>query len=111
VQSDAAIPLRWVTLAQAAEVPEGKAVLVTHGRLEILIFHRPEGWTAFDNTCPHAGAPLFPQHFDGDCVTCTYHGLRFRAADGSCPDAQGWTLEEYPVRLVGEEVQVGFPDF
>jgi nitrite reductase/ring-hydroxylating ferredoxin subunit len=71
----------------------------------------PDGggeWTAFDNTCPHAGAPIYPEHFDGECVTCVYHGLRFRAADGHCPDAAGWELEPYPVRVEEGQVLVGF---
>jgi nitrite reductase/ring-hydroxylating ferredoxin subunit len=105
-----AIPLKWLPLAAEAEVPQGKATLVKHERREILIFHRAEGWTAFDNTCPHAGAPIFAEHFDGDCVTCVYHGLRFRANDGGCPDASGWTLEQFPVKVVDGQVLVGFPD-
>ena len=105
-----AIPLKWIPLASEADVPEGKATLVKHERREILIFHRPEGWTAFDNTCPHAGAPIFAEHFDGDCVTCVYHGLRFRASDGACPDASGWELEQFPVKVTEGQVLVGFPD-
>ena len=106
-----AVPTKWLPLAAAADIPEGKATLVKHGRQEILIFHRPEGWTAFDNTCPHAGAPMYPEHFDGQCVTCVYHGLRFRVSDGACPDAAGWDLEQYPVKVDGDQVPVGFPDF
>jgi nitrite reductase/ring-hydroxylating ferredoxin subunit len=106
-----AIPYKWLPLATEAEVPEGKATLVKHERREILIFHRPEGWTAFDNTCPHAGAPIFAEHFDGDCVTCVYHGLRFRADNGVCPEASGWQLEQFPVKVEAGQVLVGFPDF
>ncbi len=110
MSSNPAIPRKWVPLAAAAEVPEGKGTLVRHGRLEILIFHANGEWTAYDNTCPHAGAPIFAEHFDGECVTCTYHGLRFRACDGVCPEAPGWTLESFPVKLEDGQVLVGFPD-
>jgi pyruvate oxidase len=109
--SNPAIPLKWTALASAADIPAGKAVLVRHGRREILIFHLAGEWTAYDNTCPHAGAPIFPEHFDGECVICTYHGLRFRAADGVCPDACGWELERFPAREEDGQVLVGFPDF
>jgi nitrite reductase/ring-hydroxylating ferredoxin subunit len=100
--------LNWVPLAQVDDVPPGKAVLAPHGKLEILIFHTPEGYTAFDNTCPHAGAPIYAEHFDGECVTCIYHGLRFRASDGGCPEAAGWELERYPTRVTEGRVEVGF---
>ena len=105
------VPLKWVSLADADDIPEGRAVLIRHGRLELLIFHRPDGWTAFDNTCPHAGAPIYAEHYDGECVTCVYHGLRFRSADGTCPDAAGWTLEPYPVKIEDGQVLIGFKDF
>ena len=105
-----AIPRKWVPLASVADVPEGKAILVEHGRREILIFHTNGNWTAYDNTCPHAGAPILPEHFDGETVVCMYHGLRFRACDGACPDVNGWELEGFPVRVEEDRVLVGFPD-
>jgi apoptosis-inducing factor 3 len=104
------IPRKWIPLANEADVPEGKATLVQHGRREILIFHTAAGWTAYDNTCPHAGAPIYPQHFDGECVTCVYHGLRFRASDGECPEAAGWELEGFPVKVEEGKIHIGFPD-
>jgi len=109
--SNPAVPTKWLPLAEEAAVPEGKGVLVRHGRQDILIFHANGQWTAFDNTCPHAGAPIYADHFDGQCVTCTYHGLRFRASDGVCPDASGWELERFPVKVEDGSVLVGFPDF
>ena len=105
-----AIPLKWVPLAKEADVPEGKGTLARHGRTEVLIFHTNGEWTAYDNTCPHAGAPIYPDYFDGQCVTCVYHGLRFRASDGACPDAPGWELESFPVKVEEGEVLVGFRD-
>jgi nitrite reductase/ring-hydroxylating ferredoxin subunit len=105
-----AVPVKWTPLAAEADVPEGRATLVRHGRLEILLFHTDGGWKAYDNTCPHAGAPIYAEHFDGQCVTCTYHGLRFRASDGACPDAAGWELEPYAVKVEDGQVLVGFPD-
>jgi nitrite reductase/ring-hydroxylating ferredoxin subunit len=106
---DPNLPTQWVRVAQADQIPAGKARLVHHGRLELIVFHTDDGWTAFDNTCPHAGAPIYAEHFDGHCVTCIYHGLRFRASDGGCVDAAGWDLEPYAVKVEGEHVLVGFP--
>lgn len=89
-------------------MPDGQAILVRHQRIELLVFHVNGAWTAYDNTCPHAGAPIDARWFDGDCVTCAYHGLRFRASDGSCPDAAGWDLEPYPIKVEEGQVLIGF---
>jgi nitrite reductase/ring-hydroxylating ferredoxin subunit len=105
------VPLKWIALAEESEIPEGKATLVSFRRTDILVFHVNGVWTAYDNTCPHAGAPIYAEHFDGDCVTCVYHGLRFRASDGVCPESPGWELEPYPVKVVEGRVMIGFKDF
>jgi nitrite reductase/ring-hydroxylating ferredoxin subunit len=105
------IPLRWVRVAAEADVPEGQATLAMFGRREILVFHLRGEWTAYDNTCPHAGAPIDAKHFDGDCVTCVYHGLRFRAKDGVCPESPAWELEKFPVRVEYGNVYIGMKDF
>lgn len=102
-------PLCWVELARASEAPVGQGILRKHGRLHLLIFHLDaDEWTCFDNTCPHAGAPIYPEDFDGECVTCLYHGLRFLGTTGICADAAGWALTRYPIRVEGELVLVGF---
>jgi nitrite reductase/ring-hydroxylating ferredoxin subunit len=103
-------PVKWLPLAKAEDVPEGKGLLVRNGRQEILIFHSGDRWTAFDNTCPHAGAPITPDHIDDGCVICVYHGLRFRTDTGACPDAAGWCLESFPVKVEAGQVLVGFKD-
>ncbi len=104
-----ALPVSWKAVARAEEIPEGKGKLVREGRLELLVFHTKETWTAFDNTCPHAGAPIYAEHFDGERVTCIYHGLQFSAKDGSCVGCAGWSLDPYLVKEEGGQVLVGFP--
>ncbi len=99
----------FIPLVTVDDVAPGQATLVTHGKRQILIFNTPDGWTAYDNTCPHAGAPIYAEHFDGQCVTCVYHGLRFRASDGGCPEAAGWELESFPVKVEGGQVLVRIP--
>lgn len=39
---------------------------------------------AMRDTCPHRGMPLSCGWFDGDNVTCRYHGWRFEPASGQC---------------------------
>ncbi len=104
-----ALAADWLPMANEAEIPVGKASLVRRQRQELLIFHTESGWTCYDNTCPHAGAPIFADHFDGETVTCMYHGLRFRASDGGCADCPGWDLEPYPVKVEEGKVWIGFP--
>lgn len=98
-------------MAQVDELPGGTAILRRYARTDLLIFHSVEGeLTCFDNICPHAGAPIYPEDFDGRCVTCLYHGLRFSAADGASVDSEGWRLRQFPVRRRGESIEVGWEE-
>lgn len=41
-------------------------------------------FNVFDDRCPHRGAKLSHGDFDGDCVSCPYHAMKFSVEDGGC---------------------------
>ncbi len=50
----------------------------------VLIGRRRDGTPfALRNLCPHRGVPLSEGTFDGVCISCPFHGWRFRP-DGTC---------------------------
>ncbi len=46
---------------------------------------------ALRDSCPHRGIPLSCGWFDGDAVTCKYHGWAFEPGSGQCRDIPSLT--------------------
>jgi nitrite reductase/ring-hydroxylating ferredoxin subunit len=96
------------TVARVGEIVEGRGIPVeVEGRI-IAVFHEGGCYYATDDTCPHKGAPLCDGIVFDQSVTCTWHGWRFSLQDGRWLDSPGARIRigTYPVRVVGEEIQV-----
>jgi nitrite reductase/ring-hydroxylating ferredoxin subunit len=52
------------------------------------------------------GAPLCDGVVFDKSVTCTWHGWRFNLTDGRWVDNPKIRVTTYPVRVVGDEIQV-----
>ena len=61
---------------------------------------------AIDDVCPHMGASLSGGCLENDIVTCPWHAWRFRVTDGTWVDNPRVKTGCYPVRVVGDDVQV-----
>jgi phenylpropionate dioxygenase-like ring-hydroxylating dioxygenase large terminal subunit len=82
---DGSITNEWFPVAIEAEVLPGswhpfellddRYVLVRTSMGEVMVVR---------DTCPHRGAQLTLGRFDGDVLTCAYHGWRFNGAGGRC---------------------------
>ncbi len=59
------------------------------------------------NRCPHAGGNLAAGHVEGTVLVCPVHAWRFDVTTGRCPDAPARCVARYPVRVVGNRVEVG----
>jgi len=97
----------YVTVAQAKDVPPGKALAVDVEGLRIAIFNINGTYYAIDDTCPHAGASLAEGDVDGCVVECPLHSARFDLESGSVlsPPA-GRNVRVDPVRVGGDELQI-----
>ena len=49
---------------------------------------------AMRDLCPHRGIPLSAGWFDGETVTCKYHGWRFEPCSGQCAEIPSLTSHE-----------------
>lgn len=100
------------TVARLSEIPHDGGKLVLIDATPIGLFRLPGSAeiVALDNRCSHEGAPLTRGWLDGDCVVCPLHLWRFRLADGVCREPVGgrFDVPTFPVRIVGEEVQVAW---
>ncbi len=72
------------------------------------VFNIEGEFFALANECPHAGASLAHGTIEGATVACRIHHWRFSICEGTYLDEMKpqFNAESYPIRVVGEEVQV-----
>jgi nitrite reductase (NADH) small subunit/3-phenylpropionate/trans-cinnamate dioxygenase ferredoxin subunit len=94
-------------VCRVGELAEGEARTVEVGKKLIAVFRQGGSYYAIDDVCPHMGASLAGGYVENGVVTCPWHAWRFRLADGAWADNPRINIGCYPVRVEGDEVQVG----
>jgi nitrite reductase (NADH) small subunit len=94
------------TVCKAHEVTEGEGKTVSIGNRLIALFFLEGEYYAIDDVCPHMGASLSGGYLKKGIVTCPWHAWRFRVTDGAWADNPRIKIGCYPVRVVGDEVQI-----
>src|SRR5262245_55623882 len=99
--------MAFVRVATVGEIPPGRGVEAAVGGRTLAVFNDNGTFYAIDNDCTHAGAPLA----EGDCaggeVVCALHGACFSLTAGAALSRPASRpVKVYPVRVVGDEVQV-----
>ncbi len=77
-------PTDWTRVAREADLEPDAPVLVRASGYGVLLYSHAGTIQAIAARCTHAGGPLDEGEVGDDlCVTCPWHGSRFRLADGS----------------------------
>jgi len=100
----------FVTVAKVGAIPEGEGQSFQVGERLVAVFLKDGQYFAIDDLCPHMGASLGAGYLENGVVTCPWHAWRFRVTDGTWADNPRIKIPCYPVRVVGDEVQVQPPD-
>jgi naphthalene 1,2-dioxygenase system ferredoxin subunit len=97
----------WVTVASRAALAEGDVLGVEVSGQPIALYNVEGEIYATDNVCSHAFAFLSDGWLDGDVIECPLHAGRFevRTGKGLGPPIP-CDIRTFPVRVVGDEVQV-----
>ena len=96
-----------VRAAGRGELAAGDVLGVTVAGLDIAIYDIDGRLYATDNVCTHAYARLSDGWLDRAEIECPLHAGRFDVATGKAvapPCTED--LKTYPVRIVGDEIQV-----
>jgi len=59
---------------------------------------------AISGVCAHEGGPLGEGYFDGQVVTCPWHGWQFEVATGKLVENPTLSVETYPVEIRGDDI-------
>jgi nitrite reductase/ring-hydroxylating ferredoxin subunit len=119
--------LSEIFVARASELPDGERRIVTHGGVEIGVFHWQGAFYAYRNHCLHQGGPacegvimhkvedvLAPdrtwhgQTFSADEAhfVCPWHGYEYDIRTGECAADRSLKLQSYEVVRRGEDIYV-----
>jgi len=93
-------------VCRVGDLGEGEGRTVQVGNKLIAVFCDRGQYFAIDDVCPHMGASLAGGYLEEGIVTCPWHAWRFRLADGAWADNPRLKIGCYPVRVVGEEIQI-----
>lgn len=94
------------TVCRVSDVAEGEGKTVAIGTKLVAVFCAGGNYFAIDDVCPHMGASLSDGYVQKGIVTCPWHAWRFRLADGAWADNPRIKIGCYPVRIVGDQLQV-----
>jgi nitrite reductase/ring-hydroxylating ferredoxin subunit len=100
----------WQYLMIAADLPEGKPVRQLLGEVPVVAVRADGLIHVLADRCSHLSGPLSDGELSQGCLTCPWHGSRFRLADGSV--ARGPATAPQPVfevREAGGAIQVRLP--
>ena len=97
----------WVTAAFVDELADGDAIAGQAGVIEVALYKLGDAIYATDMFCTHGQARLSDGFVEDGCIECPLHQGRFDIATGkalSLPVTAD--IKTYPVRIVGDEVQI-----
>lgn len=75
-------PQDWTDVAEAADLVDGVPILVHAAGVPIMVIRLGASVRALADRCTHRGAPLHEGVVADGCISCPWHGSRFRLADG-----------------------------
>jgi 3-phenylpropionate/trans-cinnamate dioxygenase ferredoxin subunit len=102
--------LEFVTIATVGELGNGDRLILEVGGEPIAVFNIAGKYFAISDVCSHDDGPVAEGVLREYEIECPRHGARFDLRSGrvlSLPAVVD--IPAYPVRVVGDEIQVGLP--
>lgn len=97
----------WLLAGKAADIPEGRAIVVRPPAGEnIAIFRNAGRFSAVSNVCAHQNGPLGEGAIVDGCITCPWHGFQYRPEDGCALPPFKERLPTYNLRVTKGEIYV-----
>lgn len=105
----------WFNAGKTANFSTNRGSCIKYKNKQIAIFNftRRDQWYACQNVCPHKMEMVLSRGMLGSTedipkIACPMHKKTFSLIDGSNLNGDDYSIATYPVKIVGEEVFVGF---
>ena len=86
-------------ICSVEELRQRGRIVVTEGRVPIVVFCHEGGIHAVDNRCPHMGFPLHRGTIKDGILTCHWHHARFELKSGCTFDLFADDVNSYPLEV------------
>lgn len=104
---DNVVTAQFVDICEPDELWDGEMDSFEVNGEEILLLKHEGRFLAFQGHCPHQDIPLVEGKLEKGILTCRAHLWQFDAVTGKGVNPSNCQLKQYPVRIVGNMVQVG----
>jgi nitrite reductase (NADH) small subunit len=101
---------QYVAVAKIGQISSGTGKTVVCAGRPIALFCVDGRYYAVDDYCPHMGASLGTGAVQDGAVVCDRHFWKFDLQSGVCLDAPTLKAKTFPVRVVGDDIEVALPD-
>lgn len=104
------VELEYLTVATADELGSGDRLIVDIDGDPIAVFNIAGDYYAIMDICSHDDGPVAEGPLEEYEIECPRHGAHFDVRTGEVLSLPAVVdIPSYPVRLQGDEVQVGIP--
>ena len=100
-------PSDWTPVLDASMLVDDRPMQALAGEIPLMIVKRNGTIHALADRCSHRGGPLHEGELEGACITCPWHGTRFRLEDGSVERGPSAYLQPvYEARVNDRRIEV-----
>lgn len=92
--------VEYVPVAEVAEVPRGRAKVVSVAGTPIALLNVGGTIYALEHSCPHQGGPIGEGEIEGTTITCPWHEWKFDIRTGANDRDPTILAKTYQVRVV-----------
>jgi 3-phenylpropionate/trans-cinnamate dioxygenase ferredoxin subunit len=102
--------VEYVTVASVDELVDGERLIFEVDDLPVALFNLAGQYYAIADLCSHDDGPVAEGELEGLEIICPRHGARFTMETGEALTLPAVVdIPAYPVRVVGDDIQIGFP--
>jgi len=99
----------WRAAARVSEVRADDVIAVTVDGVELVLGRDGARYFAAQRRCVHRGGDLSEGIVSRGHLICPQHAWRFSTETGRHAEASQYCLMTYPVRVVGDQIEIGLP--
>jgi 3-phenylpropionate/trans-cinnamate dioxygenase ferredoxin component len=97
-------------IASVAELPQGERLFIEAAGRSIVIFNLAGNFYAIGDVCSHDSGPVGDGEIEEHEIICPRHGARFDIRTGKATSLPAVVdIPSYPVRVMGDMIEIGLP--